>query len=77
MRRNCLLKHIIQGKIDSKERGGRRRKLLLNDLKEKRRYRNSKEETLNLHCGKLALEEVMGLLQDSDHIMNEYVSTDA
>jgi len=46
LRRNCLLKHIIQGKIDSKGRGGRRHKLLLNDLKEKRRYRNFKEETI-------------------------------
>jgi hypothetical protein len=31
----AFLKHIIQGKIESKGRGGRRRKLLLNDLKEK------------------------------------------
>jgi hypothetical protein len=49
LRKNCLLKNIVKGKIDSKEREGRRRKLLLNDLKEKRKYGNFKEETLNYH----------------------------
>jgi hypothetical protein len=44
LRRNCLLKHIIEGKIRGKRRRGRRRKQLLDDLKEARRYWNSKEE---------------------------------
>jgi len=72
-----LLKHIVKGKTDSKGRGGRRRKLLLKDLKEKRRYGNFKEETLNCRWEKLSFEEVMDLSQDSDHIMDEYVYTDA
>jgi hypothetical protein len=42
LRRTCLLKHVIEGKIEGtiKVTGGRgkRRKQLLNDLKEKRRY---------------------------------------
>ena len=41
LRRNCILKHIIEGKIGGIEvmgRRGRRRKLLLNDLKEMKRY---------------------------------------
>jgi hypothetical protein len=37
LRRNCLLKHVIEGKIDGRinvtGRGGRRRKQLLDDLK--------------------------------------------
>jgi hypothetical protein len=41
LRRNCLLKHVIEGKLEGRiemtgERG-RRRKQLLDDLKEKRR----------------------------------------
>jgi ribosomal 50S subunit-associated protein YjgA (DUF615 family) len=38
LRRNYLLKHIIEGKINGIKRRGRRRKQLLDDLKEARRY---------------------------------------
>jgi hypothetical protein len=42
LRRNCLLKHVIDGKLEGRiemtGRRGRRRKQLLYDLKEKRRY---------------------------------------
>jgi hypothetical protein len=42
LRRNCLLKHVIerkiQGRIEVRGRRGRRRKQLLDDLKEKRGY---------------------------------------
>jgi hypothetical protein len=42
LRRNCLLKHVIEGKLEGRiemtGRRGRRRKQLLNDLKEKKRY---------------------------------------
>jgi hypothetical protein len=41
LRRNCLLKHVIEGKLEGRieltGRRGRRRKQLLDDLKEKRR----------------------------------------
>jgi hypothetical protein len=51
LRRNCLLKHVIEGKlegrIDMKGRRGRRRKQLLDDLKEKRRHCKLKEEALD------------------------------
>jgi hypothetical protein len=43
LRRNCLLKHIIEGKISGTRRRGRRRKQLLDDLKEARRYWQLKE----------------------------------
>jgi hypothetical protein len=35
---NCLLKHVIEGKMEGMRRRRRRRKQLLGDLKEKRRY---------------------------------------
>jgi hypothetical protein len=41
LRRNCLLKHVIdgelEGRIEMTGRRGRRRKQLMDDLKEKRR----------------------------------------
>jgi hypothetical protein len=51
LRRNCLLKHVIEGKLEGRiemtGRRGRRRKQLLDALKEKRRYWKSKEEALD------------------------------
>jgi hypothetical protein len=50
LRRNCLLKHVIEGKIEKSiemtGRRGRRRKQLLDDLKKKRGYSKLKEEAL-------------------------------
>jgi hypothetical protein len=49
--RNCLLKHIIKGRIEGKTRvtgrRGRRRKQQLDNLKEKRGYWKLKEEALD------------------------------
>ena len=47
MRRNCILKRVIEGDIESTGKRGRRRKRLVDDLKEKKRYRNLKEEALD------------------------------
>ena len=46
LRRNRLLKQVIVGKIKG-EIGGRRRKKLLDDLKERRGYSHLKEEALD------------------------------
>jgi hypothetical protein len=44
LRRNCLLKHVIEGELEGRiemtVRRGRRRKQLLDDFKETRRYWN-------------------------------------
>jgi hypothetical protein len=51
LRRNCLLKHAIEGKLEGRievtGRRGRRCKKLLDDLKEKRGYCKLKEEALD------------------------------
>ena len=51
LRRNCLLKQVIEGKIkgdmEVTRRRGRRRKKLLNDLKDRRGYSHLKEEALD------------------------------
>ena len=51
LRRNCLLKHVIEGKIKGRievtGRRGRRRRKLLDDLKERRGYSHLNEEALD------------------------------
>ena len=51
LRRNCLLQHVIEGKIKGQievtRRRGRKRKKLLNDLKERRGYCQLKEEAVD------------------------------
>ena len=56
LRRNCLLKQVIEGKIKGEMEvvriRGRRRKKLLDDLKDRRGYSHLKEEALDpLCCG--------------------------
>ena len=51
LRRNCLLKQVIEEKIKGEtevtRRRGRRRKKLLDDLKDRRRYSHLKGEALD------------------------------
>jgi hypothetical protein len=51
LRRNCLLQRVIEGKIQEEievtGRRGRRRRKLLDDLKERRGYTHLKEEALD------------------------------
>jgi len=51
LRRNCLLQRVTEGKIQGgikvTGRQGRRRRKLLDDLKERRGYSHLKEETLD------------------------------
>ena len=51
LRRNCLLQRVIEGKIQGgievTERQGRRRRKLLDNLKERRGYSHLKEEALD------------------------------
>ena len=51
LRRNCLLKQVIEGKIkgemDVTRRRGRRHKKLLDDLMDRRGYSHLKEEALD------------------------------
>jgi hypothetical protein len=46
LRRNCVIKHIIEGKTEVSARQRRRRNQLLDDLKETKRCRKLKEEAL-------------------------------
>jgi hypothetical protein len=47
LHRGCLLKYVIGGRIKGKGRRGRRRKKLLDDLKDRRGYSHLKEVALD------------------------------
>jgi len=66
LRRNCLLKQVIEGKIKGEmevaRRRGRRRKKLLDDLKDRRGYCHLKEEALDRSMWKSRFGEGFGLV---------------
>jgi hypothetical protein len=64
LRRNCLLKHITEGKIRGTRRRGRRRKQLLGDRKEARRYWKLKEEAQDRTLWRTQFGRGYGLSQD-------------
>jgi hypothetical protein len=70
LRRNCLLKHVIEGKlegwIEMMGRRGRRCKQVLYDLKGKRRYWKLKEEALDR-----TLWKRLWTCRKTDYRMNE------
>jgi hypothetical protein len=71
LRRNCLLKHVIEGCVQGKKIRGRRLKQLLEDVKERKNCWNLKEEAFNGILWKtLALEEAMDLSQDKIRVCN-------
>jgi hypothetical protein len=65
LRKNCLLQHVIEGKIEGKievkERRERRCEELLDKVKESRGYWKLKRKHLISLCGELTLEEVIVL----------------
>ena len=73
LRRNCLLKQVIEGEIKGEmemtRRRERRRRKLLDDLKDGRGYSQLKEEALDPLCAGIVLEEALDL--SSDRILNE------
>ena len=68
LRRNCLLQQVIEGKIKGQievtRRRGRRRKKLLDDLKDTRGHCQLKEETLDRTMWRNLLEEALELSFD-------------
>ena len=65
LRRNCLLQRVIGGKmkgcIEVTGRRGRRRRKLLDDVKERRGYTHLKEEALDRTVWRAALEEALDM----------------
>jgi hypothetical protein len=74
LRRNCLLKHVIEGKLEGRiemtGRPGKRRKQLLDDLKEKRGYWKLRE-SIRSHCVENSLWKRLRTCRKTDYRMNE------
>jgi hypothetical protein len=63
LRRNCLLQQVIEGGkkgIEVKGRRGRRRRKLLDDLREKRGYSHLKEEAVYRNMLRAGFGRVFG-----------------
>jgi hypothetical protein len=79
LRKNCLLKHIIEGKLEGRiemtGRQGRRCKQLLDDLKKKRRYWKLKEEALNRTLWRTCFGRGYGPVRTTDYRMNDEMNT--
>ena len=77
LRRNCLLKQVIQGKIKGEmevaRKRGRRRKKLLDDLKDRREYSHLKEEALDCTMWRHRFGGGFGpVVRQNTECMNEY-----
>jgi hypothetical protein len=62
LRRNCLIKHVIEGKIDGTGKRGRRCKQLLDNHKETKGYWKLKEEALDRTLWRTSLGKGFGLV---------------
>ena len=76
LRRNCLLKQVIEGKIKGEmevaRRRGSRRKKLLDDLKDRRGYSHLKEEALDRTMWRHRFEGGFGpVVRQNTELMNE------
>jgi hypothetical protein len=76
LRRNCLLKQVIKGKIKGEmevtRRRGRRRKKLLDDLKVRRGYSHLKEEALDRTMWRNRFGSGFGLVvRQNTELMND------
>ena len=60
--------------MGSDKKRGRRRRKLLDDLKDRRGYSHLKEEALDRLCGGIVLEETFDL--SSERIVNDVDTTD-
>ena len=59
--RYFLLKHFVERKVEGTGKRGRRRKQLLNNLMETKRYWKCKKKNQRPSCGKFVLEKTMDL----------------
>jgi hypothetical protein len=71
LRRNCLLRQVIEGKIkggiEVTGRRGRRRMKLLDNLKERRGYAHLKEEARRLHFVESSLWKRLWTCHETDY----------
>ena len=74
MLRNCLLQRVIEGKIQVAGRQGRRRRKLLDDLKERRGCSHLKEEALDRTMWRARFGRGFGpVVRQTAKLMNEFM----
>ena len=78
LRRNCLLKQVIEGKIKGEievtRRRGRRHRKLLDDLKDRRGYCHLKEEALDRTMWRAGFRKGFGpVVRQTAKLMKHYV----
>ena len=78
LRRNCLLKQVIEGKIKGEmevaRRRGRRRKKLLDDFKDRRGYSHLKEKALDRTMWRHRFGGGFGpVVRQNTELMNELI----
>jgi hypothetical protein len=73
LRRQCLLKHIIERKIERTERRGRRRNQLLEDFKEKSTILEFERGRTRSHFLENSLWERLWTFRKTDYTMNKLV----
>jgi len=78
LRRSCLLKQVIEGKLEERikvtERRARRRNQILDNLKETRGYRKLKEEILDRIMWRTRFGSGHGPVVRQNIMMNEDVA---
>jgi len=80
LRRNCPLKQVIEGKIKGEmelaRRRGRRRKKLLDDLKDRRGYSHLKKEALDRSVWRAGFGRGFGPVErQTNKLVNIYYAT--
>jgi hypothetical protein len=73
LQRNCLIKHVVLGKIEGTRRGGRKRKQLLDDLKEKEGTGSWKTKHLTALCGEVSffVSDYGAVAKHTNHWIND------
>jgi hypothetical protein len=69
LRRKCLLKYVFKRNSEGMRRRGRRRKMLLADLKKNRKYWNLKEVTIDRTLGN-SIWKRLRTCRKTDYAMN-------
>jgi hypothetical protein len=78
LRRNCLLKHVIEGKLEGRiemtGRRGRRRKQLLDDLEGKEKILEIERGSTRSHPVENLMWKMLQTCRKADYKMNEHTS---
>jgi hypothetical protein len=70
MCRKLFVKHVVVRNAEETRKRGIRRKQLLDELKNRRRYWNLKERGIKLHSGEDWFWKRLRICRKTDHVMN-------